>query len=156
MTRSSTPSPVSSPVAIAAAGAVRGALSLTLGAALVIALLAAGSATGDDTFAKAPGVDEVWLVQEEGAFDREAATARHGLVRVTIENRMERPARVSVIDAATRKILADFAVGIRQVNWEEVPLVPGDYEIVAQRIGEGSPSRSRLTVRGERSPLTPR
>lgn len=136
------PTPPSAPRRRASAAAFASALALCA----ALAFAAGCTATGDDAFAKAPGVDEVWLVQEKGAFDRETATARNGVVRVTVENRMERPARVSVVDAATRRTVGDFTVGIRQVNWEEVPLGPGAYEIVACGIGDGSRSLSRLVV----------
>jgi len=120
---------------------------------LGVALLALGgcTATGDDEFAKAPGVAEVWLVQEKGAFDRETVAAPSGVVRVTVENRMESPARVSVLDLATRRPVADFPVGIRQVNWSEATLAPGSYEVVAQPIGDGATSRSTLRVTAPRS-----
>ena len=120
--------------------------TLTLAANIAFTALIGCTATGPDDFTRAPGVAEVWLVQAKGAFDRETVATRSGVVRVTVENRMESPARVSVIDASTGRTVADFPVGIRQVNWSEVTLQPGSYEVVAQPIGEGSESRTKLRV----------
>jgi len=128
--------------------AARALLALVVACAPTFSIVFSSCSSSDAQFFETPpGVQDVWVVQKDGGFERPRIGARPGRVRVTLENHMETATRVVVVRVAGSRTVADFPVGRRQVNWQDVELAEGEYEVVAYRVG-GETSRCRLSVTG--------